>query len=87
MLRIRTIKQWVLIFQIAVLIIFFILAFTGHSGVWAFIFLIPMVAAQAFLWFYEWKKGNLQPLKDAGFRYLVLIATLLLLLLIFGKGI
>jgi len=85
MLRNVSIKRWILIFQVVLLIIFFTFAVTGHSGTWAFIFFILMFGAQVFLWIYEWKKGNLQPLKDAGFRFLILICTLLVLFFFFGK--
>jgi hypothetical protein len=86
MLRNRTIEQWVQIFQIAILIIFSVLTINRQLGRWVIFFPIVMFASQFLLWFYEWKKGNRQPLKDAGFRFLVLIGTLLLLLFLFGKG-
>jgi hypothetical protein len=69
------------------LVVFFCFLFTHRYPEWLFLFPIFIFGTQATSVLYQWRQGNKQPLKDASFRYFILLITLLLLYLTFGNGI
>jgi hypothetical protein len=87
MLKKITVPQLITGLQITALIGIIYFSSIRRFPAWLIAFPFIMIGTQIFTLVYQWRRGNKKPLKDTLFRYLVLIVTLLLLLLIFGKGI